>query len=142
MRLDLSPCGPPRSGYYTLDARVTDRLGQSTTRSIRLRVDTERPTITSILPNEGQTVYADGVSANITFEITARDDFSGLKSVWMGGRAGTAIDTTAPFGITFNNVPIGETGFDIQVLDNEGNVRSDCTSVKVVPRPAARRLGD
>ncbi len=142
LRLDLSPYDPPRSGYYDLVAKLVDRLGQSVTRSVRLRVDLERPTITSIVPNNGEIVYADIESATITFEITARDDFSGVKAVWMGGLAGSMTDNTAPFRITFNNVRVGEAGFDIQVLDNEGNVRSDYTSVSVRRRPAVRRIGD
>ena len=142
LRLDLSPYDPPRSGYYDLDAKVIDRLGQSTTRSLRLRVDMERPTITAISPADGQTIYADGGSATVTFQIDARDDFSGIKAVWMGGYAGSITDTTAPFRITFNNVRIGDAGFDVQVVDNEGNVRSDYTSVRVRPRPAAMSLRD
>jgi len=52
-------------------------------------------------------------------------------------------EPTAPFRITFDNVPVGERGFDIQVLDNAGNGRSDYTAVTVRPRPAVRRrLGD
>jgi hypothetical protein len=142
LRLDLSPFDPPRSGYYNLDATVTDRRGQSTTRSIRLRVDMERPTITAISPADGQTIYADGGSATVTFLIDARDDFSGIKAVWMGGYAGSTTDTTAPFRITFTNVRIGDTGFDVQVVDNEGNVRSDYTSVHVRPRPAMMSVTD
>jgi len=142
LRLDLSPYDPPRSGFYNLDARVTDRLGQTTTRTLRLRVDMERPTITAVSPSSGLTIYADGGSATVTFQIDARDDFSGIKSVWMGGFPGSIVDTTAPFRITFENVPIGNAGFDVQVVDNEGNVRSDYAEVRVRPRPAVMRLTD
>ena len=71
-----------------------------------------------------------------------RDDFSGIKAVWMGGLAGSITDTTAPFRITFDHVPVGNAGFDIQVVDNEGNVRSDYAEVRVRPRPAVMRLTD
>lgn len=44
---------------------------------------------------------------------------------------GDPLSTTAPFRITINNVRIGDNEFDIQVLDNEGNLRSGYTTVRV-----------
>jgi hypothetical protein len=135
LRLDLTPHRPPRSGSYTLQAKVVDRLGAVATKDIRLRCDMERPTINSIHPADGETIYRDGGSVDITFEFDVGDDFSGISAVWMGGWYGSVTDRTPPFSITIENIE-RDTGFDIQVLDGTGNVRSDYISVNVTPRPA------
>ncbi|MBN1255758.1 MAG: hypothetical protein JXA50_10840 [Deltaproteobacteria bacterium] len=136
LKLDLSPHRPARSGTYTLQAKVVDRLGQAATRDLRLRCDMERPTIHSIRPADGETIYKDGGSVDITFEFDVSDDFSGISAVWMGGWYGSVTDTTPPFSITIRDIE-RDTGFDIQVLDGAGNVRSDYISVHVTPRPAS-----
>jgi hypothetical protein len=136
LRLDLSPHRPAHSGAYILQARVEDRLGAVATKDIRLRCDMERPTIHSIRPADGETIYMDGGSVDITFEFDVSDDFSGISAVWMGGWYGSVTDRTPPFSITIRNIE-RDTGFDIQVLDGAGNVRSDYLSVHVTPRPAS-----
>ena len=115
---------------------LANPLSSAATRDIRLRCDMERPTINSIRPADGETIYRDGGSVDITFEFDVSDDFSGISAVWMGGWYGSVTDRTPPFSITIRNIE-HDTYFDIQVLDGVGNVRSDGLSVHVTPRPAS-----
>jgi hypothetical protein len=129
LRIDPSPARPGRSGRYTLQARVEDRLGAVATRDIRLRVDMENPTITSINPPCGSDILVLTTPTSITFEIDATDDFSGVQKVVLQVGLGDRYeDTTAPYRIT---VPIDRIPphclfryDEFRVIDNEGNARS------------------
>jgi hypothetical protein len=129
LRLDLSPGRPGRSGRYTLQARVEDRLGAVVTRDIRLRVDMENPRITSIRPACGSTVHVLTTPTSITFEIDATDDFSGVKKVVLQvDPVERYEDTTAPYSIT---VPIDRIPphclfryDEFTIIDNEDNFSS------------------
>jgi hypothetical protein len=126
LRIDPSPGRPARSGHYTLQARVEDRLGAVATRNIRLRVDMGYPRITSINPPCGSDILVLTTPTSITFEIDATDDFSGVKKVVLQvDPVERYEDTTAPYSIT---VPIDRIPphchfrFDeITVIDNEDN---------------------
>jgi hypothetical protein len=136
LRINMTSVPIDRSGYYPLRLTVWDLSGKTASKEIRLRCDIERPTINGIRPANGETVYRDGGSVDVTFAFDVSDDFSGVSAVWMGGLYGSATDTTAPFSITINNID-RDTGFDIQVVDVEGNVKSDYIEIHVAPRPAS-----
>ena len=150
LRLDLASHRPARSGTYTLQARVVDRSGQTTTKSIRLRCDMERPRITNVVPRDGETIYADGARAAITFEITASDDFSGIQevrvtSLYFIGSGGGIVpdnyfrgsDTTAPYHITINGIePLREWRWHISATDRAGNIGEyGFIDLHLTPRP-------
>ena len=132
LRLDLSPHRPARSGTYTLEAKVVDRRGKVATKSIRLRVDMEPPTITSIRPPNGSTVYVLTNPASITYEIEASDHFSGVKKVVVEvDMVERYEDSTPPYRITVPNVRVSPepercwwSPDSIKVEDNEGNYSS------------------
>jgi len=136
LRLDVTAVPIARSGFYQLQLTVWDLRGRVINKEIRLRCDLERPKINSIRPANGETVYLDGGSVDITFEFNVSDDFSGISAVWMGGFYGSFTDTTSPFSITIRNIE-RDASFDIQVVDGEGNVKSDYITVHVVPRRAS-----
>lgn len=135
LRIDPSPARPARSGPYNLQARVEDSLGAVATRDIRLICDMERPTIHSVRPANGETVYKDGESVDITFEFDVSDDFSGVYFVYMGGWYGSVRDYTPPFSITFRDIE-RDTHFDVEVVDREGNIQPYNLDVYVRPRRA------
>ena len=129
LRLDPSPGRPGRSGYYTLQARVVDRLGAVATKDIRLRVDMENPRITSIDPPCGSDIFVLTTPTSITFDVNATDDFSGIQKVVLRvDLVERYEDSTAPYRIT---VPIDRIPShclfrydEFQVIDNEGNFSS------------------
>jgi hypothetical protein len=146
MQLDLAPYRPESSGAYTLQAKVWDRRGQIATKSITLRVDMQRPRITSVRPANGETVYADGRSANIIFEIAASDDFEGIREVNVTSIAMADMpdnfyrgsDTTSPYSITISGVPLGEWSWRVLATDRAGNVTEyEHIHLHITARPAS-----
>jgi hypothetical protein len=146
MRLDLSPYRPESSGTYTLQAKVWDRGGQVAAKSITLRVDVQRPRITSVRPASGETIYADGRSANITFEIAASDDFEGIREVNVTSIAMADMpdnfyrgsDTTSPYSVTISGVPLGEWSWRVLATDRAGNIaENEHINLHITTRPAS-----
>jgi hypothetical protein len=146
MRLDLSPYRPESSGTYMLQAKVWDRRGQVAAKSITLRVDMQRPRIASVRPANGETIYADGRSANITFEIAASDDFEGIREVNVMSVANADVpdnfyrgsDATSPYSITISSVPLGEWSWSIMATDRAGNITEyERINLHITTRPAS-----
>ncbi len=142
--LDLSPFRPPASGAYTLEARAVNRLGAATSKSLTLNMDLQRPTITVVRPTDGATIYANIRTADITFEIRATDDSSGIKKVSVIGDrlhdpSWQGVDTTAPYSITIRNVELGTWSWRITAEDNAGNIAERSISTNVKIRPAMKK---
>ena len=90
--LDLSGSRPPVSGRYTLALQATNVNGQSRSRSIPLSVDLEPPTITAVSPADGATLFADGPTMPLEFEVSATDDV-GIASVSVIGDRAQGLGT-------------------------------------------------
>jgi hypothetical protein len=149
---------PSASGTYKFKAKVVDRLGKvATSKSILLNIDTELPTITSIRPGDGETIYIhdvwpvdggtiyiDGDRADISFEITASDTYSGIEFVQViPAKAdppftylrGEGTDTTPPYRITVPDIKCGEHVFRVNVVDRACNCSYRDVRITVQPRP-------
>jgi hypothetical protein len=142
--LDLSPFRPPGSGAYTLEARAVNRLGAATSKSLTLNMDLQRPTITVVRPTDGATICADIRTADITFEIRATDDSSGIKKVSVIGDrlhdpSWRGEDITSPYSITIRNVDLGTWSWRITAEDNAGNITERSVSINVRSRPAMKK---
>lgn len=142
--ISIQPYKPARSGNYTLQAKVTDRLGQTATKSVTMPVDFQAPGYPTIRPASGDTIYMDLASSetvDVTFWITSSDDFSGIKEV----RVETdyhiyqGSDTTYPYSITVKGVRVSEAdNWNIHITDNAGNMRSVMShTLNIAPRRAS-----
>ena len=124
--LDLSGSRPPVSGRYTLALQATNVNGQSRSRSIPLSVDLEPPTITAVSPADGATLFADGPTMPLEFEVSATDDV-GIASVSViGDRAHNPrwrrSDRVRPYHVRIREVEHGARDWTVRVRDRQGNV--------------------
>ena len=101
-----------------------DTLGNVETRTTKLFVDLAPPTFTVNRPRGGDVIYTSGTEADVTFEITASDDFSGVQTVNVSREWGRVFnDRTRPYRITVRDVPRGEHEFRVTTVDNADNAR-------------------
>lgn len=141
--ISIQPYKPATSGNYTLQAKVTDRHGESVTKSITLPIDFQAPGFPTIRPAAGDTIYytVGSEHMDVTFWITSSDDFSGIKEVRVqtSGTVYRGSDTTSPYSITVRNVLISEADeWSILITDNAGNTRSVLAhTINVAPRRAS-----
>ncbi|MEJ2308300.1 MAG: hypothetical protein P8Z78_03145 [Gammaproteobacteria bacterium] len=138
--LDLSGVRPPRSGRYDLLVEATNVRGQSRSRSIPLRVDLEAPRIISVSPADGATLFADGPTMPLLFEVAASDD-TGIASVRVTGDREhnprwRGRDRVRPYRVRIRHVEHGTREWTVRVRDRQGNLAESKVTLTVRPRPA------
>jgi hypothetical protein len=141
LRLNISGTRFARSGNYDLKVKATNVVGQSRTRTISLPMDIRRPSITSVTPANGATVYADLSKANITFEVTATDDV-GIDNAWVEHHPRDAFwkgeDGSPPYRVTISGVDEGIHRWSVGATDHQGNFNGVLRTIHVRRRPIVR----
>jgi Bacterial Ig domain len=121
------------AGTYTLTARATDDLGGTTTSAAaRITVGNTPPSVSITSPIDGA-VYA--WKPTITVTATATDPDGNVTKVEF--RDGTTLigqDTTAPYSLTWKNVPQGTHVLTARATDNAGAVTTS-SAVGITVRP-------
>ncbi len=141
--LDLSRYIPRTSGPQTMQALAYDTKGNRSSMIFPIKVDVVPPrfTITNN-PVEDGIVYSMGSTTDITFEINATDDYSGVDNIIATDIHNTIcndIDETPPYRVTLRRVPEGSTRYlMIQCHDKAGNLAQKNIEVEVRRRTAER----
>ena len=110
----------PPSGTYSLTARATDNNGVGTTSPAVPIVVNAAPTVSLTSPTPGQTLTA---PATLTITATANDsDGTVAKVDFYQGNALIGSATTAPYSLTWADIPAGSYSLTAQATDNLGAV--------------------
>ncbi|MCJ7663605.1 MAG: Ig-like domain-containing protein [Desulfobacterales bacterium] len=133
----LSAARPARSGTYPVILTAENVHGLREQSTINLKVDIEPPTCRVDSPHDGDVIYTSGDTADITFNVTATDDYSGVYDVRVfyvyasGSRIAASGDTTPPYSITVRDVSLGDHTFDVVAMDKADNGRKVTVHVTV-----------
>ncbi len=159
-RLTKAQCDRRKGEFFKTRMRAQANLQRERSQRVRvgashgMRMDIRPPRITSIVPADGSTVYANPGGATVTFTIGASDDVGirdvGMRPYDMETRAAFSVarvnqpiaDSTEPYRFTFNNVPLTRSGysheFEVTATDTAGKKARKRTHIYVVPRPLMR----
>jgi hypothetical protein len=124
----------PPAGSYVLTARAHDDNGVSTadSRSVTINVPNTPPNVVLTAPADGATFQA---PASITLQASASDPDGSIARVEFlrdGALIGT--DTTAPYSLTWSNVPAGTYSLAARAVDNRSGITtSAAVTVTVTP---------
>lgn len=110
---------------HTVDARVTDKAGNSASTTRSFKLDTTIPLSTFIYPPEGQGIKATGI---VNFTGKSIDTLSGLRTTEMSldnGKSWSSLpNTDGEWNYSWNtsNIPDGVYTVMVRASDNAGNV--------------------
>jgi len=116
------------AGTYSITALATDTLGAQTTSAVRT-VTVDPPPPSNIAPSTSITSPSNGATfawkPTITINATASDPDGSITRVeFYRNDGGTLLgsDTTAPYSLTWKNVPSGTHVLRVKAYDNRGAV--------------------
>jgi len=118
------------AGTYALTAKAIDNRGGATTSATSSVIVNALPTVTLTSPTSGTVISAPGT---LSLAATAADSDGTITKVeFYNGSTKLGEDMTAPYALTWSNVPAGSYVLTAQAIDNRNGVTTSIASSVIV----------